>query len=100
MVAQYAVAGKTMERLKRDIDTTLQSQPRALKLMGYLIAARIAIEQGDYTIEYDLNTITSDYLIRNIERSFEIWEEIRNHYDLSCEDFLNTYCLTELITNL
>lgn len=98
MVAQYAVAGKTMERLKRDIDTTLQSQPRALKLMGYLIAARIAIEQGDYTIEYDLNTITSDYLIRNIERSFEIWEEIRNHYDLSCEDFFE-YVLPYRINN-
>ena len=87
MVAHYAVAGETMDRLKRDIDSTLRDQPRALKLMFYLMAARITKERGDYTVEYDLHKITSDYLIKNIERSFEIWEEIKNHYDLSCEDF-------------
>ena len=87
MVAHYAVAGETMDRLKRDIDSTLRDQPCALKLMFYLVAARIVKERGDYTVEYDLHKITSDYLIRNIERSFKIWEEIKNHYDLSCEDF-------------
>lgn len=87
MVAHYAVAGETMDRLKREIDSTLRDQPCALKLMFYLVAARIVKERGDYTVEYDLHKITSDYLIRNIERSFKIWEEIKNHYDLSCEDF-------------
>ena len=87
MAAHYAVAGETMDRLKRDIDSTLRDQPCALKLMFYLVAARIVKERGDYTVEYDLHKITSDYLIRNIERSFKIWEEIKNHYDLSCEDF-------------
>ena len=91
MVAHYAVAGETMERLKRDIDTTLRDQPRALKLMFYLVAARIATERGDNTVEYDLHKITSGYLIRNIERSFEIWEDIKNHYDLSREDFPPAY---------
>lgn len=45
MVARYSVAGETMDRLKRDIDTTLREQPRALKQIFYLIAARIAMEQ-------------------------------------------------------
>ena len=98
MVAHYAVAGETMERLKRDIDTTFRDQPRAAKLILYLIAARIATERGDNTIEYDLHKITSGYLIRNIERSFEIWEEIKNHYDLSCEDFFE-YVLPYRINN-
>ena len=98
MVAHYAVAGETMERLKRDVDTTLRDQPRALKLMFYLVAARIATERGDNTVEYDLHKITSDYLIRNIERSFDIWEEIKNHYDLSCEDFFK-YVLPYRINN-
>ncbi len=98
MVAHYAVAGETMERLKRDIDTTLRDQPRAVKLILYLIAARIATERGDNTVEYDLHKITSGYLIRNIERSFEIWEDIKNHYDLSREDFFK-YVLPYRINN-
>ena len=55
-----------MDRLKRDIDTTLRDQPNAVKLMFYLMAARVAIAQGGNTVEYDLHKITSDYLIRNI----------------------------------
>lgn len=98
MVAHYAVSGKTMERLKRDVDTTFQDQPRAVKLIFYLMAARIAITQGDNTVEYDLHKIASDYLIKNIERSFGIWEEIKNHYDLSDEDFFK-YVLPYRIDN-
>lgn len=98
MVAHYAVAGEVMERLKQDIDTTFQDQPRAVKLIFYLMAARIAIERGDYSVEYDLYKITSDYLIKNIERSFEIWADIKNHYDLPCEDFF-TYVLPYRINN-
>ena len=98
MVARYSVAGETMDRLKRDIDTTLREQPRALKQIFYLIAARIAMEQKDYSIEYDLHKITSNFLIKNIERSFHIWDEIKNHYDLSCEDFFE-YVLPYRINN-
>lgn len=98
MVAHYAVSGKTMERLKRDIDTTFKDQPNAVKLIFYLMAARIAIEQGDHTVEFDLHKITSDYLIKNIERSFVIWEDIKNHYELSGEDFFK-YVLPYRINN-
>lgn len=98
MVAHYAISGKTMERLKQDIDTTFQNPPGGVKLNLYLIAARIAIAQGDYTVEYDLHKITSDYLIKNIERSFEIWEDIKNHYDLPIEDFFK-YILPYRINN-
>ena len=87
MVAHYAVSGTTMQRLKLDIDTTFRDQPNAVKLIFYLMAARIAVAQGEHTIEFDLHKITSDYLIKNIERSFGIWKEIKNHCDLSCEDF-------------
>ena len=38
------------------------------------------------------------YLIRNIEQSFVIWENIKNHYDLSCEDFFK-YILPYRINN-
>lgn len=98
MVAHYSVAGETMERLKRDVDTTFREQPNAVKLFFYLIAARIATTQGNHTIEYDLHTMTSDYLIRNIERSFDIWDGIKCHYDLSCEDFFE-YLLPYRIDN-
>lgn len=98
MVAHYAVSGKTMERLKRDIDTTFKDQPNAVKLIFYLMAARIAIEQGDHTVEFDLHKITSDYLIKNIERSFVIWADIKNHYELSSEDFFK-YVLPYRINN-
>lgn len=98
MVAHYSVTGETMDRLKRDIDTTFQDKPCAVKLIFYLIAARIAIEQGDYSVEYDLHKITSDYLIKNIERSFEVWADIKNHYDLPCEDFFK-YVLPYRIHN-
>lgn len=98
MVAHYSVAGKTMERLKRDIDTTFRDRPCALKLIFYLMAARIAMAQGDYTVEYDLHRVTSDFLIRNIERSFVIWEDIKSHYDLPCEDFFR-YVLPYRINN-
>lgn len=46
MVAHYAVAGETMDRLKRDIDSTLRDQSCGVKLMFYLMAARVAIAQG------------------------------------------------------
>jgi len=98
MVAHYAVAGRTMERLKRDIDTTFREQPAAFKMIFYLMAARIAIAQGDHTIEYDLHHIKADYLIKNIERSFVIREEIKNHYDLPDEDFFQ-YVLPYRINN-
>lgn len=98
MVAHYAVAGKTMERLKRDIDTTLRDQPNAVKLFFYLMAARIAKAQGNHTVEYDLHSITSDYLIKNIERSFDIWQDLKNHYDLPVEDFFK-YVLPYRINN-
>ena len=98
MVAHYAVSGTTMQRLKLDIDTTFRDQPNAVKLIFYLMAARIAVAQGEHTIEFDLHKITSDYLIKNIERSFGIWKEIKNHYDLSCEDFF-MYVLPYRINN-
>lgn len=98
MVAHYAVSGKTMDRLKRDIDTTFQEQPNAFKLIFYLMASRIATEQGDHTVEFDLHKITSDYLIKNIERSFDIWKDIKNCYDLPCEDFFK-YILPYRINN-
>jgi len=97
MVGHYAVAGKTMERLKRDIDTTFRNQPNVVKLIFYLMAARIASGQ-DHVVKYDLHEITSDYLIKNIERSFDIWENIKHHYDLSCEDFFQ-YILPYRISN-
>lgn len=98
MVAHYAVSGTTMQRLKLDIDTTFRDQPNVLKLMFYLIAARIAQTQEKVEVEYDLQTISSDFLIRNIERSFTIWEGIKHHYDLSCEDFFK-YVLPYRINN-
>ena len=73
MVAHYAVAGETMDRLKRDIDTTLRDQPNAVKLMFYLMAALVAIAQGGNTVEYDLHKITSDYLIRNTDFIFYMY---------------------------
>ena len=100
MVAHYAVAGETMDRLKRDIDSTLRDQPCALKLMFYLVAARIVKERGDYTVEYDLHKITSDYLIRNIERSFKFGKKSRIIMICRVKIFLNMYCLTGLTMNL
>ena len=98
MVAHYTVGGEVMDRLKLDIDTTFRDQPAALRLMFYLIAARIAQTREKAEIEYDLRTISSDFLIRNIERSFTIWEGIKRHYDLSCEDFFK-YILPYRINN-
>ena len=98
MVAYYSIAGKTMDRLKQDIDTTFRDQPNAIKLFLYLIAARIATDHGDYLVEYDLHKVTSDYLIKNIEYSFGIWADIKNHYDIPPEDFFE-YVLPYRVNN-
>ena len=63
------------------------------------MAARIAVAQGEHTIEFDLHKITSDYLIKNIERSFGIWKEIRIIMTFRVKIFLCMYCLTGSITN-
>jgi len=45
-----------------------------------------------YTIMYDAHTITADYLIRNIDFSFRLWEDMPwgKHYpfDIFCEEIL------------
>ena len=98
MVASYSVSGEMMDRLKLDVDTTFRDQPNALKLMFYLMAARIVQNQGAAIIKYDLQTITADFLIKNIESSFAIWMDIKNHYDLPCKDFFQ-YILPYRINN-
>lgn len=100
MVAHYAVAGETMDRLKRDIDTTLRDQPNAVKLMFYLMAARVAIAQGGNTVEYDLHKITSDYLIRNIDSRLLFGRIYKIIMICRVKIFLNIYCLTGLIMSL
>lgn len=73
MVGWHSIGGKTMDRLKRDIDTTFRQEAGAVRQLFYLIAVRIATAHGDNTVKYDLHEVTSAYLIRHIEQSFALW---------------------------
>ncbi len=88
MVGWHSIGGRTMERLKRDIDTTFRLESGSVRQLFYLIAVRIAIAHGDNTVKYDLHEMTSAYLIRHIEQSFLLWEDIKSRYNLPFEDFL------------
>ena len=98
MVGWHSIGGKTMDRLKRDIDTTFRQEAGAVRQLFYLIAVRIATAHGDNTVKYDLHEVTSAYLIRHIEQSFALWEDMKCRYDLPFEDFLK-YLLPYRIDN-
>lgn len=87
MIAHYSIGGETMDQYVRDIDSVLRDKPATVRTIYYRIAARQVVAAGLEEIEFDLHHITADYLIRNIERSFQIWADYRQHYPMSFDEF-------------
>lgn len=118
MVGYYSITGELMDQLVKDIDTTLNELSISDKIIYYNIAARIAIDNYNYEIKYDVEHITSEFLINNIDRSFVVWDNNTNNisfkefcefilpYRLSNEplvdwkDYSTSYFILESIKNM
>ena len=87
MIAHYSIGGEAMDRYVRGIDSVLKDKPATIRTIYYRIAARQVVAAGLEEIEFDLHHIKADYLIRNIERSFQIWADYRQHYPMSFGEF-------------
>lgn len=85
MIFHYAVSGDLIDAMIEDIDSSLSKMPASEKIAYYQVAARVAVDHYDYHIEYDIDQITSEFLINNIEKSFKIWEN--NIFKISFEEF-------------
>ena len=81
----YGYGGKYIESYVRKIDSALYDLPLEKRLILYSLPEKypeLKIERKP-----DINNITADYLIHNIEKSFEIWESSYWLRELPFDDF-------------
>jgi len=85
----YSYGGKHVEEYRRQIDSMHTSLPIEMRLVLYTVQEGLPKDKSEIKITPDIQTITADFLIQNIDKSFEIWE---NHYwlrELSFDNFCN-----------
>ena len=81
-----SASGDYIENHIRNVDSLCSSMPTLIKSSYYIIPTRIDILRSDIHYEPDLHNITADFLIKNIDYSFELWNNgvLRN---ITFEDF-------------
>ena len=87
MIHHYSISGEYMDKHIKDVDSVLNNLPSPIKSIHYRIPAQIDAISPQLKTEFDLLNITSDFLIKNIERSFELWEDMPDTFKISFENF-------------
>jgi len=83
----FSYGGKYMESYMHRVDSCLPSLPVNLRNVIYALPGENPSLFHRLEIKPDIQTMTADYLIYNIEKSFEIWKESSWLNELHFENF-------------
>ena len=83
----FSYGGKYMDEYVRRIDSCFSDLPIELRMMFYTLPGQYPSLSGRLEIKRDVQNITADYLIHNIDLSFKIWQESYWLRDLYFENF-------------
>ena len=98
MPGHYGMYGEAMDKYKQFIDSAAANYNYIMRRALYCTAYKIPSIMATLEAIEDIHIITADYMIRNIDRSFEIWEQYPWCADVSFEDFCN-YILPHRVLN-
>ena len=87
MPQHFGYGGKYYEDYVRKVDSMHPNLPIELRLVLYTIPESYPALAGKLEIKPDVENITAEFLIRNIERSFDTWENSSWLQELSFENF-------------
>lgn len=83
----YSYGGEYMEEYRRQIDSIHISQSIEVRLILYTLPEVVSANLHRIEIVPDVEVITADFLIHNIEQSFGMWENYYWLRELSFDDF-------------
>ncbi|MDR2916522.1 MAG: hypothetical protein LBV74_17125 [Tannerella sp.] len=83
----FGYGGEYIENYIRKIDSTFHDLPIEKRLVLYTLPGKYPELRSKLEIKPDIKTITADYLIHNIEKSFEVWESSFWLRELGFDDF-------------
>lgn len=94
----YSYGGKFMEEYRQKIDSMHPDLPIEMRMALYTSPKVLSENQHSIKIVRDIEVVTADFLIHNIDISFERWQQCYWLRELSFEDFCN-YLLPYRIDN-
>ncbi len=89
MPGHYGMYGPAMDDYKRFIDSAAADYNYTMRRALYCTAYKIPELMARLEPIEDIHIVTADYLIRNIDRSFEIWQYYPWCADVGFDDFCN-----------
>lgn len=87
MPGHYTYGGKYLDSYVKKIDSLNPHLLYGSKMNLYSIPLRETTPSDELQIKYDIETITSDFLIRHINYKFELWESLPWRNDIRFQDF-------------
>ncbi len=83
----YSYGGEYYEDYIRKVDSMHRDLPIELRMIAYTLPETNPLTRSRLTIEPDVENITAEFLIDNIEHSFELWKNRPWLRTLSFENF-------------
>lgn len=87
MLYHRSMCGECIENHIKTADTLYRQIPLSARSVYYMIPARIDSLKDFVETEADIERITADFLIKNIDYSFDAWEKSIYEPKISFEDF-------------
>lgn len=87
MIRHYSISGDYMDGYIKLVDSLYADKPAAVRNIYYSLAARANSTSFLIDRELDLQKIKGDFLINNIEYSFDLWENSSHLKSVSFDDF-------------
>lgn len=87
MTHHRSICGEYIENYIKTVDTLYKEICLPARSVYYMIPTRIDSLKSSVKTEFDIENITADFLIRNIEYSFNTWENSIYEPRLSFDDF-------------
>lgn len=87
MIKHYSLSGEYMDNYIRLIDSVYADLPTAVRSNMYTVPPRISSIAPKIETELDLQNITAEFLINNIDYSFKLWETQYEKDEVPFEDF-------------
>ena len=93
MVVHYSFKSEKFDRIKKDIPSIIYgNETRIENTQKYIEQKYGKLSSGDFIVENDAQSVTADYLIRNIDLAFKVWREQpwgkHISFDLFCKEIL------------
>ncbi len=87
MPGHFTLGGEYMDNFVRAIDSLYGNEPHFKRRTMYLAPFDYPMVANSLEIQEDIKAVSADYLIRSIDRSFEVWEQCPWLRELGWDDF-------------